>query len=102
MLEIMHGINLPFAYHHFAQGESIDPPFVVYLFPNSENFSADGKVYFKKEDVNLELYTDKKNVSLEEKIEDILDSHDIFYNKSEVWIESEKLYEVLYEFQMEV
>ena len=29
-------------------------------------------------------------------------NHSIFYNKSEVWIESEKLYEVLYTFEMEV
>ena len=28
-------------------------------------------------------------------------THDIFYNKSEVWIDSEKLYEVLYQFEME-
>lgn len=32
----------------------------------------------------------------------VLDEHGIFYNKTEVWIESEKLYEVLYTFEMEV
>lgn len=32
--------------------------------------------------------------------EAVLDRHGIFYGKSEVWIESENLYEVLY--QMEV
>ena len=102
ILQILHSIDLPFAYHHYAEGEAIDPPFMVYLLPGSDNFSADGRVYYKKEEVNLELYTDKKDMSLEEKIEEILDSHDIFYNKSETWIESEKLYEVLYEFEMEV
>ena len=30
------------------------------------------------------------------------DQHGIFYNKTEVWIESEKLYEVLYSFETEV
>lgn len=30
------------------------------------------------------------------------DKRRIFYNKSEVWIDSEKLYEVLYQFDMEV
>lgn len=102
LLQILHSIDLPFAYHHYAEGEAIDPPFMVYLLPGSDNFSADGRVYYKKEEVNLELYTDKKDMSLEERIEEILDSHDIFYNKSETWIESEKLYEVLYEFEMEV
>ena len=31
----------------------------------------------------------------------MLDKHGIFYARSEVWIESEKLYEVLYSFEME-
>ena len=50
--------------------------------------------------LNIELYTDKKDVELEETVEAVLDRHGIFYVKSEVWIESENLYEVLY--QMEV
>ena len=40
-------------------------------------------------------------MDLEKRVEVILDSHDIFYNKSETWIESERLYEVLYIFEME-
>ena len=31
----------------------------------------------------------------------MLDRHGIFYQKSEVWIEEEKLYEVLYQFETE-
>ena len=31
-----------------------------------------------------------------------LDAHDIFYEKTEVWIESERLYEVLYTFERKV
>ena len=38
----------------------------------------------------------------EEMLEAVLDQHGIFYNKTEVWIESEKLYEVLYSFETEV
>lgn len=37
--------GLPFAYDHFAEGESPDPPFICYLLPGSDNFSADGRVY---------------------------------------------------------
>ena len=92
--------GLPYAYDHFAEGESPEPPFVVYLYPNSDNFAADGKVYFKKDRLHVELYTDSKDIDLEKQIEDVLDAHDFFYNKWEVWIQSERLYEVLY--QMEV
>lgn len=40
------------------------------------------------------------NLSAEQKVEAVLDGHGIFYEKSEVWIESEKLYEVLYQFEI--
>ena len=57
-------------------------------------------MYFKVNRLNIELYTDKKDVELEETVEAVLARHGIFHDKSEVWIKSENLYEVLY--QMEV
>lgn len=102
LLNIMREIGFPFAYHHFAEGESPSPPFLLFLTPASNNFAADGKAYFKANEVHIELYTDYKNPSVEEKVEAVLDRHGIFYNKTETFIESEKLYETLYIFEMEV
>ena len=102
LIKVLEAVGLPFAYDHFAEGESPDPPFLCYLLPGSNNFSADGKVYYKISQVNLELYTDRKDPLLEQKLEAVLDAASIFYNKTEVWIDSEKLYEVLYQFEMEV
>ena len=99
---ILEKIGLPFAYDHFAEGESPDPPFICYLIPNSDNFSADGRVYYKINEIHIELYTDCKDLSAEQQVEAVLDEHGIFYEKTEVWIESENLYEVLYTFEMEV
>ena len=92
-------MDIPFAYDHFAEGESPEPPFICYLLPGSDNFAADGRVYFRINEVRIELYSDSKDVGLESKVETVLDSHGIFYNKSEVWIQSEKLYEILYSFE---
>ena len=102
VLSILAEIGLSFAYHHFAEGESPDPHFICYLTPGSDNFAADGKVYYKINEIHIELYTDCKDLSAEQKVEVVLDEHGIFYEKSEVWIEAEKLYEVLYSFEMEV
>lgn len=96
LVKLLEETGIPFAYDHFAEGESPDPPFICYLLPQSDNFSADGKVYLKVSSVNIELYTDSKDLSVEQKLEAVLDTHGIFYDKTEVWIESEKLYEVLY------
>ena len=102
LMQMMTEIGIPFAYDHFAEGESPDPPFITFLLPGSSNFAADGKVYWKISEVHIELYTDQKDPGLEEQVEDVLDAHDVFYDKTEVWIESEKLYEVLYAFESEV
>ena len=102
LVRLLEETGIPFAYDHFAEGESPDPPFICYLLPQSDNFSADGKVYLKVSSVNIELYTDSKDLSVEQKLEAVMDAYSIFYDKTEVWIESEKLYEVLYSFEMEV
>ena len=101
LVAIMEEIGLPFAYHHFAEGESPDPPFICFLTSGSDNFAADGRDYFKINEINIELYTDRKDPDLEDSVEAVLDEHGIFYQKTEVWIDSEKLYEVLYQFEME-
>ena len=102
LLEVLQEIGIPFAYDHFAEGESPDPPFICYLIPASDNFSADGRGYFKANEVHIELYTDKKDIDKEALVKAVLDSHGIFYDRTEVWIESERLYEVLYSFETEV
>lgn len=88
--------GFPVAYHHFNEGDSPDPPFLIFLFPRSNNFVADGKVYRKIDELHFELYTEKKQPDSEETVEAVLDGHGIVYDKTEVWIADEQLYEVLY------
>ena len=102
LLDILKSIGFPYAYYHFAEGEAPDPPFVCYLLPGSDNFSADGKVYYRISEARVELYTDQKDLAAERKLEDALDACGIFYEKSETWIDSEKLYEVLYVFEIPI
>lgn len=100
LVEMLQELKIPFAYDHFAEGESPEPPFICYLIPGSNNFAADGMVYFKLNEVRIEMYADFKDLDLESRVEGVLDGHEIFYNKSETWIQSEKLYEVMYAFEM--
>ena len=100
LAEMLEKTGFPFAYDHFAEGESPDPPFICYLLPGSDNFSADGRVYFRISEVRIELYTDRKDSGAEALVETVLDDAGIFYNKSEAWIQSEKLYEVLYSMEL--
>ena len=96
IVEMLEEAGLPLAYDPFAEGESPDPPFLIFLFPSSDNFSADGTVYQRIDALHIELYTDRKQPETEKRLETVLERHGIVYEKTEVWIDTERLYEVLY------
>lgn len=100
IVEMLEETELPLAYDHFEEGFSPAPPCLCFLLPESDNFAADGIAYQKIHVLHIELYTDKKNPEQEENIERVLTSRGLFYDKTEVYIESEKLYEVLYELEV--
>ena len=120
IFEMMQETGLPFAYHHFAEGcgcpvdtsavgRSTDrrralspetaprPPFLIFLSVGENTFAADNKMYHSFKRLNIELYTDEKSPETEKAVEEILTSHGIFYSKTETYIDSEKLYQILYE-----
>ena len=98
--EMMQEIGLPFAYHHFAEGESPKSPFLLFLSPGENTFGADNLMYFSFKRLIIELYTDVKSPETEQRVEDALTQRGIYYTKTEIWIESERLYEVLYEMEV--
>jgi len=87
--------KLPVAYHHFVSPPS--PPYVVYLFSYSSNFGADNKVYEDFKNFQVELYTPKKDLTSEKLIEDLFNANSIYWEKTETYIDSEGLYQGLYE-----
>lgn len=98
--EMLDEIGIEYRYHHFETEEAVEPPFICWLMPGNNNFAADGKVYFEAKKLHIELYTDNKDMELEEKVENVLNGHEIFWSKEETWIESEAMYEVLYEMEV--
>jgi len=97
MLERM---NIPFRYFLFEEKEAVEPPFLVWYLPESNNFFADGIVYEKIARLNLELYTDQKDFELEERLESLLETESMAWNKTEAFLDEEQLYEVLYEMEV--
>lgn len=49
-------MGLPYAYDHFAEGESPDPPFICFLYPRAKNFGADNFVYHHFNRLAIEVY----------------------------------------------
>lgn len=95
---LLKSTGLPIAYNHFKSPPAL--PYIVYLFSHSNNFAGDNKVHAKINNYQVELYSDKKDLASEQLIEDLFDNNEIFYDKSETYIESEGLYQVMYEIEI--
>ena len=95
LFQLLKTTKLPVAYHHFTSPPS--PPYIVYLFSYNSNFGADNKVYDAAKNFQVELYTKTKDLASEKLIEDALNGADVYWEKTEMYIESEGLYQVLYE-----
>ena len=102
IVQMLESLNLPVAYNHFAEGESPNPPFILYLNPNNIPFYADDKVYSQAQALDIEVYTDQKDPDLEERVEALLTENDLCFAKNETWINSEKLYEVVYSIDVDI
>lgn len=100
IFEIIKTVGFPVAYHHFEEGQEPKKPYLVYLYPKTNNFSADGIVYQGIFQLHIELYTKEKDVEAERKVEAVLREHGFFYERTEGYITSEKMYEVLYEMEV--
>ena len=101
--EMLKEAGVPFRYHHFTQKEmkDIPLPIIVWNVPGSDNFFADGQVYSKIVQLDIELYTDDKDWALEEKLENILDSHGIAWQQTASdWLSYESMWESLYEMEV--
>lgn len=100
---ILKATGFPVAYSHFTATTNNPlptPPYITYLSAYSSNFKADNKVYKKIDNLQIELYTAKKDLTAEKKLEDLLDQNEIAYESTETWIDSEKLFQKIYEVRL--
>lgn len=100
VFQMIESIGFPTAYHHFEEGQEPEKPYLVYLYPGTNNFAADGTVYQGINRLDIELYTERKELESEKRVEAVLKEHGFFYEKTETYLESEKMYEVLYEMEV--
>lgn len=88
--------GIPVAYRAFRTRQS--PPFVCYLYVYDSQFYADDEMYFSTGHYQVELYTSTKDPAAEAKVEAALDG--LCWEKSEEYIEAEKIYQLTYEIEV--
>lgn len=93
--------GLPKTYYSWPEDDPANPvpplPYLVWYFPDSDNFAADDQVHAHIETLNIELYTAQKDFETEAAVEAILAENHMVWERQESWIESEKMFEVLYQ-----
>ena len=80
--------------HHFDQNPKL--PYVTWERPQSNNFFADGIVYFASGTVEVLLHTAKRQRGLETKVEKILKSLYIPWEKTVEWDDGENVFIITY------
>lgn len=103
LYSLLKTLDIPVTYLQFTdepQSPAPSTPFIVYFFEDSDNFGADNKVYKEINNFVVELYTDKKDRVNENKIQTLFNENDIFWDKTETYISTEKMYEVRYAIQI--
>ncbi|MBO0961443.1 hypothetical protein J1P26_17190 [Neobacillus sp. MM2021_6] len=101
--KILDAAGYPVAYSHFTATTNNPvpiPPYICYLVAYSSNFMADGKVYKKIDNVQIELYSSKKDLVAEGKLESVFDQNDIPYDSTETYLDSEQLFQKIYEVRL--
>lgn len=100
LIALLRDTGYPVAFSHFKKTPNTpipDPPFITYVTPTDNTFHADNKTYKREIGVDIELYTDIKDLTAEKKIEDLLDDNDIPWTATQIYIESEQLFQKIYE-----
>lgn len=92
--------GLSTAYYEFPDGTEQEPPFLCWFFPDDNDFIADNKNYQKVSRCVFELYTPYKDFDLEATVESILTEAGIVYVRDETDIESERMHQTNYTFQV--
>jgi hypothetical protein len=74
-------------------------PYMVWL-ESSEMRGADDKNLIKSRNITVELYFETES-DAEVKVEALLNALPVEFSKDTVWLESEKMYETIYNFELE-
>jgi hypothetical protein len=96
--DLLKTLDIPVAYDHFDTNKNINPPFIAYREVSPDMFNANNITYYRPYNFEIELVTEKKDVVLQQAIEDLLTNNQIPYElDNEIWDEDERIYHNFYE-----
>lgn len=96
--ELVGSFGIPTALNHFPadQIRTIAPPYIVFDYPEDDDFKADNTNYLKVDALSVDLYTETMDFELIYRIGDALSAAGFVYDVTRTWITSEKMYQISY------
>lgn len=96
-------LGMPIAYGEFEvtpQTPAPAPPFITYQVADNADVMADNINYVDVGNVQIELYTTRKDLAREKLVQDKLKTLGLAYGKFETRLEDERLYQIVYTVQL--
>ncbi len=98
LVAILEPTGFPWTYHHWDTPPP--PPYGVYLSVRDDPFFADNRTYTFSAGIRLEVYSLERDTSLDDKVRAALDAAEIPYDTDYTFLESEGLYESIFEIEV--
>lgn len=99
---ILEDTELPVTYHSWSDDDKERPslPFVCFNDVYSNNFIADGKVYFPVKHIQVELYERYRDIEIESRIECAFDRFEIPWQDTVTYLDDEGCFQIIYEIEV--
>ena len=94
-VDLIHSIGIPTAYRFFPKDTDKTPPYLVYYITGYDDMYADDEIFQRIATIRIEVYMAEKDFDLENRIDLIFKA--MGYEKEEVYIDDEAMYEIVYE-----
>lgn len=98
LVAILAPTGIPWTYHHWTAPPA--PPYGVYLSVWDNPFFADDQTYVFTSGIRLEVYSLERDTSLDDAVRAALDAAQIPYDTDYTFLESEGLYESIFEIEV--
>ena len=90
-------LQLPVQYYMFQEGQAPNLPYIIYYNPSEQHENADNATLHISKDVIIEVYSEFKDLSLEDKLKQLFDTNKLTYTFQETYLKDERMYMLAYQ-----
>ncbi len=90
-------LQLPVQYYMFQEGQAPNLPYIIYYNPSEQHENADNATLHVSKDVIIEVYSEFKDLSLEDKLKELFDKNKLTYTFQETYLKDERMYMLAYQ-----